>query len=167
MIECRRGYGCPDAIAIIKGGPLAPYLTGKVSLYQLKEGVCVDIWLTGIPDDNEKDGITGFHAFHIHENGNCEVGDPSDPFLQAGGHWNPEHTDHPYHAGDLPPVLNNNGYARMSVITDRFTVCEAIGHSFILHEKADDFTSQPSGAAGKRLGCGIIAPYCRSPKYSV
>lgn len=162
MNDLRRGYGCPNAIAVIKGGPLAPNITGKVSLYQMSEGVYVDIWMTGIPTTLEDGSKSAFHAFHIHEVGDCAIGSLNNPFEAAGGHLNPTDEEHPYHAGDLPPLLNNNGFARMALITDRFTIDEVIGHSFILHEKVDDFTSQPSGNAGRRLACGIIASYCRS-----
>ena len=63
------------------------------------------------------------------------------------------------HAGDLPPILSANGIGILSTFTNRFTVDEVIGKSFILHQGYDDFTSQPSGNAGARWACGIIDYY--------
>jgi Cu-Zn family superoxide dismutase len=47
----------------------------------------------------------------------------------------------------------------MGFFTDRFRVDEVIGHSVIIHQNPDDYRSQPAGASGKRLACGVIRPY--------
>lgn len=146
----------PDAFANLKGGPLAPSLRGRILLYQLSDGVYIRTYIVGIPVNTTTGQKVDFHGFHIHEFGNCTVGNPADPFTAAGGHWNPTNQPHPFHAGDLPPILSTNGTAMMSVYTSAFNVRDVIGKSFILHEKADDFMTQPAGNSGLRLACGVI-----------
>lgn len=160
-IYCRKNsydifssFNNADAYAKIKGGPLAPKLRGIALLYQLCDGVYIEVYVCGIPIFDCH--CSSFHGFHIHEFGNCIVGDPKNPFQAAGGHWNPTDQPHPYHAGDLPPLLSNNGKALMSVVTDRFKLRDAIGRSFIIHRDDDDFTTQPTGNSGPRLACGVI-----------
>lgn len=63
---------------------------------------------------------------------------------------------HPSHAGDLPPLLGNNGYAWSAFLTKRFTIEEILGKSVVIHAMRDDFTSQPSGNSGEKIGCGVI-----------
>ena len=147
----------PDAYAQIKGGPLAPCIKGTIYLYQLEEGVYIKAYITGIPNINNES--SSFHGFHIHEVGDCYVGDEKNPFTEAKSHYNPTNTSHPMHAGDLPPILSSDGIGILSVFTNRFTVNEVIGKSFILHGGYDDFTSQPAGNAGARWACGVIDYY--------
>lgn len=147
----------PDAYAKIRGGPLAPCIRGAIYLYQLDGGVYVRAVITGIPNINNQ--TSSFHGLHIHEVGDCSGGDEKDPFTSAKSHYNPTNTQHPMHAGDLPPMLSANGVAMLSTFTNRFTVDEVIGKAFILHEGYDDFTSQPSGNSGHRWACGVITKY--------
>ena len=90
-----------NAIAVIKGGPLAPNISGRVYFKSVPGGTIVYVNLTGLPPyqpaRNGEDPI-GPHGFHIHDGGNCTVGDQSDPFQQAGGHWNPDNQPHGNHA---------------------------------------------------------------------
>lgn len=144
----------PSAYARMIGGPLAPCIIGDVFLYQLKKGVYIKAYITGIPKINNQ--TSSFHGFHIHEVGDCTVGNLNDPFTDAKSHYNPTDVDHPMHAGDLPPILSANGVGIISFYTDRFTVDQVVGKSFILHKGYDDFTSQPAGNAGDRLACGVI-----------
>ncbi|WP_270647434.1 superoxide dismutase family protein [Paeniclostridium hominis] len=144
----------PNAYAKIKGGPLAPCISGIVYLYQLEDGVYVKAYIAGIPNINNQ--TSSFHGFHIHEIGDCTVGNESDPFTDAKSHYNPTKVDHPMHAGDLPPILSADGIGVLSTFTNRFTVNDVIGKSFILHSGYDDFTTQPSGNSGSRLACGVI-----------
>ncbi len=107
----------------------------------------MDAHITGLPENE-----TGFYGFHIHEKGDC-TGD----FEGAGGHYNPEGLRHPLHAGDFPMLLGTrSGQAWLSFITGRFTVREVLGRAVIVHDMRDDYTSQPSGDAGDRIGCGVI-----------
>ncbi|WP_347321226.1 superoxide dismutase family protein [Rossellomorea sp. RS05] len=153
------------AYAVIKGGPLAPDLEGNVFFHEVKGGVEVMVEVGGLPPYKEgKNGEKpiGPHGFHLHEKGVCEIGDPSDPFTSAGGHWNPGGQPHGNHAGDFPVLFSNGGYARMSFFTNKFSVKDVVGKGVIIHQSPDDFRSQPSGDAGKRLACGVIVPYTKS-----
>ena len=78
------------------------------------------------------------------------------PFPNTGNHYNPGNVPHPEHAGDLPPLLSNNGYAWMSFYTSRVNVEDLIGRSLVIHSMRDDFTTQPSGNSGDKIGCGVI-----------
>ncbi len=143
----------------IRGGPLAPQLYGIITFSQVSGGteVYVEVW--GLPPykpaQGEKQPI-GPHGFHIHENGNCEVGNPENPFQAAGGHWNPTNQPHGNHAGDFPVLFSNNDYAKMSFFTNKFMPQDVVGKSVIIHENSDDYRSQPAGNSGKRLACGVI-----------
>ena len=139
------------ARATIKGGGDYPDICGNVTFKQTRRGVIVTAEIRGLPRENG-DGI---FAFHIHS-GTCCTGNAADPFADADGHYNPAGKPHPYHAGDLPPLFGNNGYAYMSVLTDRFTVSEVVGKVVIIHIGPDDFTTQPAGNAGAKIACGKI-----------
>lgn len=147
------------AVSRVKGGPLAPDLMGVVYFMEVPEGVEVYAEVTGLPDyqpGTDENLPIGPHGFHIHEFGNCDIGDPQNPFQAAGDHWNPENQPHGNHAGDFPVLFSNHGRAAMYFFTDKFKVADIIGKSVIIHQSPDDYRSQPSGNAGKRLACGII-----------
>ena len=109
----------------------------------------------------------GQHAMHIHAVGDCSGADGKT----AGGHWNPDGHDHGkwgdkehFHRGDIGNIeVGEDGKGRITLTTDLWCLGCAdekkniIGKSLIIHAKADDFESQPSGAAGSRIGCGVIA----------
>jgi superoxide dismutase, Cu-Zn family len=107
----------------------------------------------------------GLHAVHIHEVGDCSADDGSS----AGGHWNPTGEDHgkwgvhPFHLGDIGNIeVGENGQGTLSLTTDLWNLDQnsdhsVLGKAIIVHAGADDFTTQPSGAAGGRIGCGVIA----------
>ncbi len=149
----------PTAYARIKGGEIAPCIDGNVFFYQLRGGVYIKAYITGIPETNTKGDVTRFHGFHIHENGDCKVGTAAEPFPNVGNHYNPSDRPHPFHSGDLPPILASDGIGILSVYTSYFTVADIINKSVILHENYDDFTMQPSGNAGAKIACGKILPY--------
>lgn len=71
-------------------------------------------------------------------------------------HYHPITQIHPKHAGDLPPLLSNHGYAWMPFYTTRFSVMDIIGKSIVIHNMRDDFTSQPAGDSGVKIACGVI-----------
>jgi len=147
------------AIAQLKGGPLAPKLKGIVVFRDVPGGSEVSVEVSGLPPyrpaQNGKPPI-GPHGFHLHQYGNCTVGNPNEPFSSAGEHWNPDNQPHGNHAGDFPVLFSNHGRAKMTFFTDRFQVADVIGKAVIIHESPDDYRTQPAGAAGRRLACGVI-----------
>ncbi|MBR0426851.1 MAG: superoxide dismutase family protein [Clostridia bacterium] len=56
----------------------------------------------------------------------------------------------------MPPLLETNGYAYMSVLIGKLKIKDIIGKTIIIHDKPDDFTTQPSGNSGKKIACGVI-----------
>jgi superoxide dismutase, Cu-Zn family len=108
----------------------------------------------------------GLHAVHIHEHPDC--GDPAGK--NAGGHWNPTARKHgkwgqadgEFHLGDLGNIeVGADGNGVLEVSTDLWTLgdggqVDVVGRSIIVHGGADDFTTQPTGNAGDRIGCGPI-----------
>ena len=146
----------PAAIALIHGNADNTSLTGNVLFYQTPlNGVLVSAEIQGLDATN----ATGFFGMHIHEFGNCTL-----PFDQTGNHYNPTNQQHPLHAGDLPPLLSNNGYAWSSFFDSRFTIADIIGKSVVIHDMRDDFTSQPSGGSGTKIGCGVIKNNLKMPR---
>lgn len=141
------------AAAEIRGSDEYPSIHGLVSFRQMKNGVLVTAEIYGLPENQSEHG--GVFGFHIHEGTSCS-GNSDDPFADAKTHFNPGKRPHPYHAGDLPPLFGNNGFAYMSVFTNRFTVRDIIGKVIIIHSKPDDFTTQPSGNSGEKIACGKI-----------
>lgn len=142
------------ATAKISGSDKYKNIDGKVVFEQTNNGVLVTARIYGLPhsEDKCKNGVFGFH---IHEGGSCS-GNENDPFSDAMSHYNPQKCPHPYHAGDLPPLFENNKMSYLSFLTDRFTVDEIIGKTVIIHSNPDDFTTQPSGNAGEKIACGVI-----------
>lgn len=150
------------ALAEIRGGPLAPGIRGMVFFQDVPGGVWVSVDIIGLPlyqPGSEGKQPVGPHGFHIHEYGNCETGNPNNPFLGAGGHWNPTSQPHGNHAGDFPVLFSHRGRSVMSFFTATFKVADIIGHSVIIHENPDDYRTPPAGNSGKRLACGIIDLY--------
>ena len=144
------------AVASVQGGPLAPDVSGTVRFETVEGGTLVTVELTGLPPYTAGDPPVGPHGFHVHATGDCAVGEADNPFQAAGGHFNPDERPHGDHAGDLPVLFSNNGSAQMTVLTDAFTVEDVLGRAVIVHQNPDDFRSQPAGASGPRLACGVI-----------
>lgn len=144
----------PAAVANINGSEEYPDIYGQVRFYQTRYGTFVATEVFGLPKEYH-DCQNSFFAYHIHEGSIC-AGNCIDPFGQAMSHYNPHMCDHPYHAGDLPPLLGNNGYAFSTFLTDKFSACEIVGRTIIIHLSPDDFTSQPAGNSGARIACGVI-----------
>ena len=143
-----------------------------IATIEAKSGSTVSGTVTFI----EKDGIVvmkaalsglsqGNHAIHIHAIGDCSAPDGKS----AGGHWNPTNENHgkwmeaPFHIGDIGNlVVGADGTGTIERTTNLWSVGgkeakkNVVGHAIIIHEGPDDFSSQPSGAAGPRVGCGEI-----------
>jgi superoxide dismutase, Cu-Zn family len=106
--------------------------------------------------------VYGEHGFHVHEKGDCSAPDATS----AGGHFNPTGKPHAAreaaarHTGDLGNLkADPYGLARVEFVDTTLSLSgpeSIIGKAVIVHEKADDFTTQPTGNAGGRQACGVI-----------
>jgi len=129
-------------------------VTGTVTFTKAGDAVQVVADITGL--------TPGKHGFHIHEFGDCSSSDGSS----AGGHFNPTHKQHgapdasDRHAGDLGNIeADASGKAHLEWSDKVMKLSGAdsiVGHAVIVHEKADDLKTQPTGNAGGRLACGVI-----------
>jgi len=108
-------------------------------------------------------GLTpGKHGFHVHEFGDCS----SPEGMSAGGHFNPDKEKHggPHaaqrHVGDLGNIeADENGKAVIKMMDSLVKLHgphSVIGRAIIVHAKADDLATDPTGNAGGRVGCGVI-----------
>jgi Cu-Zn family superoxide dismutase len=108
-------------------------------------------------------GLTpGVHGFHIHDYGDCSSADGNS----AGGHFNPMEMPHSAptsekrHIGDLGNITaDDSGNAKLDWLDTHISFeghHSIIGRSVIVHASPDDLTSQPTGAAGARVACGVI-----------
>ncbi len=115
----------------------------------------------------EVNGLTpGEHGIHIHENGLCDTPD----FKTAGAHFNPTQKSHGLtheqgaHAGDLPNLkASAKGRGRLNFVATGATLepsntslLKEGGTALVIHAKADDGKTQPSGDSGDRVVCGVI-----------
>lgn len=146
-------WGIPVAAAQITGSKAYPSITGTANFYHVpgQTGIFLEIEVHNLPPFPEN--APSFLGLHIHENGDC-----SNNLQQTGSHYNPTNTMHPHHLGDLPPLLNNNGIAHMTVYDFYLSPADIINRSIIIHSQRDDFTSQPSGDSGDKIACGVILP---------
>jgi superoxide dismutase, Cu-Zn family len=132
---------------------------GSAELTETTAGVRVRLELKGL-EPGEK-------AIHFHEVGKC---DPPD-FTTSGSHVNPAKKQHGfdnpkgYHAGDLPNLkVNKDGIVDLEITTPNVTLekgksnslLDEDGSAIIIHEKKDDYVTDPSGNSGNRIACGII-----------
>jgi len=108
----------------------------------------------------------GEHGIHFHQNPKCEGPD----FKSAGGHFNPESKKHGFenpeghHAGDIKNfTVGDDGKAKAR-LEDKDVTLKAGAHSLlsnggsavVIHAKADDYKTDPAGASGDRVACGVI-----------
>lgn len=102
-------------------------------------------------------------AVHFHEHGDC-----GDKGNNTHGHWNPTKQNHgewgsaAFHLGDIGNIkLDANGHGIKSVTTDKWSIdagaaTSVIGLGVIVHGGTDDYTTQPTGNSGPRIGCGVV-----------
>ena len=133
---------------------------GTAKIKSTAGGVKVDVKVSQL--------TSGEHGIHIHNVGKCE----GPAFTTAGGHFNPTsahhgvnntETPHP-HVGDLANLnVGQNGKASASFTVSGATLEDGAtslfhegGTSLVIHAKADDLKSDPSGNSGDRIACGVI-----------
>lgn len=128
---------------------------GSVTATQEDGGIRLAINATGMS--------AGEHGIHVHMTGKCE----GPKFESAGGHWNPMGAKHGLnnpqgqHSGDMPNlVVASDGSGRMDYLLDEAhldQMLDADGAALVIHAKADDQKTDPSGDSGDRLACGVFA----------
>lgn len=108
----------------------------------------------------------GWHGFHFHQKGTCE----DAGFKASGDHFMPHAAEHGVlaggpHAGDLPNIfVAADGTAHVDVISHGLKLhgdtglLDSDGAAIVIHAGPDDYQSQPSGAAGERVACGVLKP---------
>ena len=107
----------------------------------------------------------GVYGMHFHQTGKCET----PGFKTAGGHWNPAGRQHGLsnaigaHAGDLPNLeLNSIDTSAVTVpldpslINGAQSLFDGDGAAIIIHARADDNMTDPSGNSGDRILCGVL-----------
>lgn len=131
--------------------------SGSVSFVQKGNKVLVSGEIRGLKPNAE-------HGFHVHEKGDCSSGDG----MSAGGHFNPTGAPHGshgtgmHHTGDLPSLkADAGGVARFNFESGSLAVgsgvTDIVGKGLIVHRDPDDYKTQPTGNAGPRLACAVIA----------
>lgn len=150
--------GAQDAMAELKGRDGSD--VGTVMLKQTETGVLLTATVKNLQP--------GKHAFHIHETGKC-----APDMKAAGGHFAPDGNAHGFfsetgpHAGDMPNFIMPKGDKELTfeVLNTRVTLkagaknslLDGDGSAIVIHQGGDDYASQPAGAAGKRVACGVIS----------
>ena len=147
-----------SAEAVLSGTQPDTTVTGTVSFNEDNGKVKMTLDITVPKKANQS------VAVHIHEHGSC-----GDMGKDAHGHWNPTKMNHgkwgsaAFHSGDIGNVdLNAEGKGTLELETDLWSISASdstkniLNKAIIVHGGVDDFTTQPTGNAGSRIGCGVI-----------
>lgn len=139
------------AVANIEGDISSPNLKGLAYFKPFKDGTMVEIEINGLP------ALKNYEIFpiHIHDGQNCNT--VNGIFANVGGHYNPTNQNHPYHAGDMPPLFSNNGYAYLKFYTTRFKVYEIVNKLVIIHEATGN--AENPTIFGRKIGCGLVEKF--------
>jgi Cu-Zn family superoxide dismutase len=134
-------------------------VSGRLALAPMGDGVHITGDIGGLAPNS-------VHGLHIHETGDCSAADASS----AGGHYNPAGAAHgrantsPHHAGDIDNVVaDGSGVAHVDahvagVALGGDPAHDILGRALVVHAMPDDYRTQPSGASGTRVACGVISP---------
>jgi Cu-Zn family superoxide dismutase len=152
-VDTRAGSDSAKAHATLRNG--SGESVGQATFTQTDNGVQLSLHAAKLP--------SGAHGLHIHENGTCA---PPD-FESAGEHFNPAQRQHGFevqggpHMGDMRNLdVGENGEAATERPLEAAKLDSSdrslIGRAIVIHEKPDDYKSQPAGDAGKRIACGVI-----------
>jgi Cu-Zn family superoxide dismutase len=144
----------PRASATIEGKS-GSSLSGTAVFTQNGDTVHVVVDVANAPE--------GVHAVHLHEKGDCSAPDAAS----AGGHFNPTHMEHgspdaaSHHAGDFGNMtVGSDGHGHLELDSTMLTVTQGdrsvAARAIVVHAKADDLKTQPTGNAGGRIGCGVV-----------
>lgn len=134
-------------------------VSGTASFTQVNDG---DVTLTldiTVPSRANKSVAVHFHMMN----------DCGGNGGNAMGHWNPTNSTHgkfgssAFHLGDIGNIdLDATGHAKYVITTNAWNINGSdatrniVGRSIIIHSGVDDYTTQPSGNSGNRIGCGGI-----------
>ena len=131
---------------------------GTAKILPAKKGVKIEVSVSQLPP--------GQHGIHIHTVGKCE----GPAFTTAGGHLNPDTKKHGKdnpegpHAGDLLMIdVKADGTAKATLLDTMVTLGDGAnslfhegGTAIMIHEKEDDYKTDPTGNSGGRIACGVI-----------
>lgn len=131
-------------------------LSGSATFAAIQDGLGIHVEL--------QDAAPGLHGVHLHEKGSCDGPDAAS----AGAHYDPDGGAHHggpstrvRHAGDLGNIqVGSNGRGTLDVVVPDLSVNSlqngVVGRAIVVHAKADDLQTDPTGNSDARLGCGVI-----------
>lgn len=153
----QKAQNAQSAVATLSGTKPDTTVNGTVRFTQEGDQVRMDLQISVPKKANQS------VAMHIHEHGDC-----GDMGKHAGGHWNPTNENHgkwgegAFHSGDIGNIqLDGSGNGSLQLTSNRWSIggdarTNVLNKTIIVHAGVDDYTSQPAGNSGERIGCGVI-----------